>query len=118
MARDIQPASSRAGASVRAFVAALVAAIFWIILAVVFPTRLVPRLVPELAPFAQWVPAIFYALAIWGFVRAARSLQRVAAGRPRLSVSSRPTHLGRAKPAAEDRGMPIIERKPTVQRMR
>lgn len=121
-------------ASAKTFVGHLASALFWIVVAVIFPVRLTPELVPGLAPFAQWAPAVFYALAIWSFIRSARSLQALAAGRRRsasaddrrrsASGDGRPRARGSARPARQDgartadRGMPAIDRKPTVQRMR
>ncbi|MGH6890689.1 MAG: hypothetical protein ACREEP_00360 [Dongiaceae bacterium] len=135
MARNIQSGGG-SEANLKTFVGLLANAIFWIVVAVVFPVRLIPELVLALAPYAQWAPAIFYALAIWSFVRSVRSLQRLATGRrgsasgdgrrrpapaeDRLlsGGSARLAAQGGAKSAASDRGLPPIHRKPTVRRVR
>ena len=77
---------------------------------------------PEFAPYAHWVPILFYVLALWSFLRAIRSLQRLAASRmwtPRIRVSGA---SGSSQPAGGRRSKAgpalAVTRPPTVQRMR
>jgi hypothetical protein len=117
MARNIQsqPGQSQSGrseAGIKSFVGLLANAIFWLVMA-------------ALAPYAPWAPLVFYGLAVLSFVRAVRSLQRTAAGRRFASAKGRPSG-GSTRPADQrgvkatiaDHGLPTIDRRPTVQRMR
>lgn len=121
MAREIQAQSNRSPGGKAAF-GLLMNAIFWFIVAVAVPVEDFLRQIPEIAPFAHWAPFVFYALALWSFIRAIRTLQRLAASRmwtPRIRTAgpgapSRPAggKPGKPNPAA------AITRPPTVQRMR
>jgi len=125
MARKIQSQSSRSEAGLKSFVGLLANAIFWLVMAIVLPIRAILDLAPDLAPYAQWAPMIFYGLAALSFIRAVRTLQRAAAGRRSASAKGRPSG-GSTSPADQrgvkattaDHGLPPIDRKPTVQRMR
>ncbi|HET6161507.1 MAG TPA: hypothetical protein VFE34_24405 [Dongiaceae bacterium] len=128
MARKIQSQSGRSGAGIKTFVGLLANAIFWLVMAVVLPIRAFVEMIPELGPYAHWAPIIFYALALLSFVRAVRSLQRMAAGRPTPSIgpkaagssqAQRPAHAKPApfKSSGSTSGLPIT-RTPTIQRMR
>jgi uncharacterized membrane protein len=128
MARKIQSQSGRSGSGIKTFVGLLANAIFWLVMAFVLPVKAFLDQFPELVPFAPWAPMIFYGLALLGFIRAVRSLQRIAASRQRSAPSAlgrpsggsaSPAGLRGAKPvAAPSHGLPAIVRKPTVQRMR
>lgn len=121
MAREVQAQSNRTDGG-KAVFGLLGNAVFWLIVALAVPVEEFLRGIPEIAPYAPYAPALFYALALWSFVRAIRGLQRLAAGRmsaPRIRVSggsARPQPAGgkraKAAPAA------AIIRPPTVQRMR
>jgi len=124
MARKIQPLSGQAAVSGRAILGLLANAVFWLVMAIVVPIQAFLERIPELAPFAHWAPILFFALALLSFVRAARGLQRLTTGsRPGLNLgrpsggASRPADQRGAKATANTRGMPTIDRKPTVQRM-
>lgn len=125
MARDIQSQSGRSDAGIKSFIGLLANAIFWLVLAIVLPIQAFADKIPALAPVAPWAPLIFYALALLSFVRAVRSLQRAAAGRRFVSAKGRPSG-GATRPADQrgvkatiaDHGLPTIDRRPTVQRMR
>jgi hypothetical protein len=126
MARKIQRQSNRPE-GVKSFVSLLGNAIFWLVVAIVLPIRAITGMFPELEPFAQWFPIFFYGLALLMFVRAVRSLARVTTGGQKpASAQGRPSG-GSASPAgfrgqkavpAPSHGLPTINRKPTVQRMR
>jgi len=126
MARKIQSQSNRPE-GVKAFVGLLANAIFWLVMAVVLPIRAIADIIPALAPYAEWAPFLFYGLALVSFLRAVRSLQKVATTRQKpASAAGRPSG-GSASPAgfrgqkavpAASHGLPAINRKPTVQRMR
>jgi hypothetical protein len=125
MARNIQSQSGRSDAGIKSFVGLLANAIFWLVMAIVLPIRAFVDMVPALAPYAPWAPLVFYGLAVLSFVRAVRSLQRTAAGRRFASAKGRPSG-GSTRPADQrgvkatiaDHGLPTIDRRPTVQRMR
>jgi hypothetical protein len=121
MAREIQSQSNRTQGG-KAVIAQLGNAIFWIVVAMAVPVEEFLRPIPEIAPYAHWAPILFYVLAAWSFLRAIRTLQRVAGSRmwtPRIRVSgssASPQSAGnrraKAGPAA------VVVRSPTVQRMR
>jgi len=126
MARKIQLQSNRPE-GVKSFVGLLGNAIFWLVVAIVLPIRAITGIFPELEPFAHWFPILFYGLALLSFARAIRSLQQAATTRQKpASAQGRPSG-GSASPAgfrgqkavpAANHGLPAINRKPTVQRMR
>ncbi len=124
MARKIQPLSGQPPVSGKAILGLLANAVFWLVMAIVVPIQAFLERIPELAPFAHWAPILFFALALLSFVRAARGLQRLTAGRqPGTDMgrpsggASRPADQRGAKATANTHGMPTIDRKPTVQRM-
>jgi hypothetical protein len=125
MARKIQSLSGGAQASLKSFLGLLVSAIFWLVMAALVPVQAFLDMIPELAPYAPWAPPLFYVLAFWSFVRAVRSLQQLATrgrsasakGRP-SGGSASPTGRGGVKATTADHGLPAIDRRPTVQRMR
>jgi hypothetical protein len=123
MARKIQPQPGRPEAGLRSFLGHLACAIFWLIVAAVLPIRELLGALPELAPHAGVAPILFYALALWSFVRAVRVLHRLAAGRPASPMRPKSPHAAPAKrpdapkPARSASGLPVT-RTPTVQRMR
>ena len=121
MAREIQSQSNRTQGG-KAVLAQLGNALFWVIVAIAVPVEEFLRPIPEVAPYAHWAPILFYLLAAWSFLRAIRTLQRLAAGRmwtPRIRVSgaSDPSQLARSRRA---KAVPtaVVARPPTVQRMR
>lgn len=126
MARKIQLQSVRPEGA-KTFVGLLANAVFWLVMAFVLPIRAIADMVPGLAPYAEWAPFLLYGLALISFLRAARSLQRRATTRQKpASAQGRPSG-GSASPAgfrgqkavpAASHGLPAINRKPTVQRMR
>jgi hypothetical protein len=126
MAREIQSQSNRTQGG-KAVVAQLGNAIFWVVVAVAVPVEEFLRRIPEIAPYAHLAPILFYLLAAWSFLRAIRTLQRVAASRmwtPRIPVSgSSASPQSAGKQSAGNRrakGGPavVVTRPPTVQRMR
>ena len=125
MVRKIQSQSGGSEASIKAFVGLLANAIFWLVMALVLPIKTIVGAFPELVAFAPWAPILFYGLALVSFVRAVRTLQRMAASRATASALGRPSG-GSASPAdlrgvkatPSRHGLPVITRKPTVQRMR
>ncbi len=89
MAREIQSQSNRTQGG-KAVIAQLGNAIFWIVVAIAVPVEEFLRPIPEIAPYAHWAPILFYVLAAWSFLRAIRTLQRVAGSRmwtPRIRVA-------------------------------
>ena len=125
MVRNIQSQSGRSEASIKTFVGLLANAIFWLVMALALPIKAILDLFPALVPFAPWAPLLFYGLALVGFVRAVRTLQRTAAGQKSASALGRPSggaaspaNLRGAKATTSDHGLPVITRKPTVERMR
>ena len=121
MAREIQSQSNRPPSG-KAVLGLLGNAIFWFIVAVAVPVENFLRGIPEAAPFAHWAPFVFYALALWSFIRAMRTLQRLGASRmwtPRIRVAGPATP---AQPAGGKRAKSnpaiTVTRPPTVQRMR
>jgi hypothetical protein len=119
MARQIQSQSNRPLGG-KAVLGQLANAVFWIVVAVAVPVEEFLRPIPEVAPYAHWAPFALYALALWSFLRAIRTLQRLAASRmwtPRIRVAgaapSQPAggKRAKAKPVA-------VTQPPTVQRMR
>jgi hypothetical protein len=121
MAREIQSQSNRAHGG-KAVFGLLGNAVFWLVVALAVPVEEFLRGIPDIAPYAHLAPVLFYALALWSFVRAVRGLQRLAAGRmsaPRIWVSGgsiRPQPAGGKRPKAAPAA--TIIRPPTVQRMR
>ncbi len=120
MAREIQSQSNRPPGG-KAVLGLLANAIFWFIVAVAVPVENFLRQIPEAAPFAHWAPFVFYGLALWSFIRAMRTLQRLGASRmwtPRIRAAGPSTP---AQPAGSKRaktGPIAVTRPPTVQRMR
>ena len=121
----IQSQSGRPEASVKTFVGLLANAIFWLVMALVLPVKAILDAFPALVPFAPWASLLFYGLALVSFARAVRPLQRTAAGRRSVSALGRPSggsaspaNLRGVKASTSNHGLPIINRKPTVQRMR
>jgi hypothetical protein len=115
MARNIQPEANRLRAgSMKTAVGHLGSAIFWLVVAIVFPVRIIPQLLPELAGSVDWLPVVFYGLAIWNFIRFARGLRGLTGG-VRRSVNG-PARKEGGRSTAET---PVVaDRRPTVQRMR
>jgi hypothetical protein len=121
MAREVQPQANRTQGG-KTVLGQLANAAFWLVVAIAVPVEDYLDRIPEAAPYAHWAPLVFYGLALWSFLRAIRSLQRLAASRmwtPRIraagaSPSSQPAGGKRAKTA------PAVAptRVPTVQRMR
>ena len=125
MARKIQSQSPRSGA--KGFGSLLANAVFWLILAIVLPVKAIVGVFPELAPFSPWAPIVLYGLALLSFVRAVLSLRHVAGvwqkpasavGRPSGGSASPAGFRGQKAVPAANHGLPTINRKPTVQRMR
>ena len=121
MAREIQAQSNRTQGG-KAVVAQLGNAVFWVIVAVAVPVEEFLRPIPEIGPYAHWAPILFYVLAAWSFLRAIRTLQRLAASRmwtPRIRVAGATSP---AQPAGSKRAKTgptaAVARPPTVQRMR
>lgn len=121
MPREVQSQSNRAQGG-KAVFGLLGNAVFWLVVAIAVPVEEFLRGIPDIAPYASYAPILFYALALWSFVRAIRGLQRLAsshASTPRLRVSGA---AGKAKPAGGKRAkaasMVAMTRPPTVQRMR
>jgi hypothetical protein len=121
MAREIQSQSSRPQGG-KAVISQLGNAIFWVIVAIAVPVEEFLRPIPEVAPFALWAPILFYVLAAWSFLRAIRTLQRVAATRmwtPRIRVGGATPPAQRAGGRRAKTGPAVaMTRSPTVQRMR
>jgi hypothetical protein len=120
MAREVQAQSTRTEGG-KAVFGLLGNAVFWLVVALAVPVEEILRGIPDIAPYAHLAPVLFYALALWSFVRAIRGLQRLAAGRmsaPRIRVSggTRPQPTGGKRPKAAPAVTMI--RPPTVQRMR
>ena len=121
MAREIQSQSNRPQGG-KAVAGLLANAVFWLAIAIFAPVEAFLREIPEAAPYAHWAPFVFYGLALLSFIRAIRTLQRLAASRmwnPRIRVGAaaappQPAGSKRAKsgPAV------AVTRPPTVQRMR
>ena len=78
--RDIQASHIR-NPGAKAFLGPLIAAVFWVVIAFRFPVERIPDWVPALAPYAGWVTPLFLLLALWAFLRAGRSLVRIANSR-------------------------------------
>ena len=121
MAREIQSQSNRTQGG-KTVLAQLGNAVFWVIVAIAVPVEEFLRPIPEIAPYAHLAPILFYVLAAWSFLRAIRTLQRVAASRmwnPRIQVSGA---SGSTRPAGNKRARNgpavAVTRPPTVQRMR
>jgi len=121
MAREVQSQSNRSQGG-KAVFGLLANAVFWLVVALAVPVGEFLRGIPDIAPYAPFAPLLFYALALWSFVRAILALQRLAAGRtsaPRLRVSGA---ADRSKPAGGKRAKAApaatMTRPPTVQRMR
>lgn len=121
MAREIQSQSNRTQGG-KAVVAQLGNAVFWVVVAIAVPVEEFLRSIPEIAPYAHWAPILFYVLAAWSFLRAIRTLRRVAASRmwtPRIRVSgssASPQAAGNRR--AKGGPAVAVARPPTVQRMR
>ena len=123
MAREIQPQSNRPQGG-KAVIAQLGNAVFWVIVAIAVPVEEFLRPIPEVAPYAHLAPILFYVLAAWSFLRAIRTLQRLAASRmwtPRIRVAggsaSSPAQPSGGKRARNGPSV-VVARPPTVQRMR
>lgn len=117
MARTIQPEANRLRhGGLKTIVGHLGTAIFWLIVAILFPVEVVARLVPQLADRADWLPLVFYGLAIWNFIRFARGVRGLT-GSVRRSVTG-PAGRESAPRAPSSSNLPAIDRRPTVQRMR
>jgi len=120
MAREIQSQSNRPPSG-KAVLGLLGNAIFWFIVAAAVPVENFLRQIPEAASFAHWAPFVFYALALWSFVRAIRTLQRLAASRmwtPRIRTAG-PTTPAQSAGGKRGKSNPaVVTRPPTVQRMR
>jgi hypothetical protein len=121
MAREIQSQTNRTQGG-KAVVAQLGNAVFWVIVAIAVPVEEFLRPIPEVAPYAHWAPILFYLLAAWSFLRAIRTLQRLAASRmwtPRLRVAgaSSPAQPAGGKRAKTGPAV-AVTRPPPVQRMR
>src|SRR4029453_17076852 len=89
MARQIQSQSNRPQGG-KAVLGQGANAGFWLIVAIAVPVEEFLRPIPEIAPYAHWAPFVACFLAAWSFIRAIRSLQRLAASRvwtPRIRVS-------------------------------
>ncbi len=121
MAREIQSQSNRPLGG-KAVLGQLANAVFWVVVAIAVPVEKFLAPFPELAPYAHWAPVLFYLLALWSFLRAIRTLQRLAASRmwtPRIRVSGT---SGSSQPAGSKRTRAgpgaVVARPPTVQRMR
>jgi hypothetical protein len=124
MAREIQSQSNRAQGG-KAVVAQLGNAVFWVVVALAVPVEEFLRPIPEIAPYAHLAPILLYVLAAWSFLRAIRTLQRVAASRmwnPRIQVSGASGASGASRPVGNRRAKTgpaaVVTRPPTVQRMR
>jgi hypothetical protein len=121
MARQIQSQSNRSPGG-KTVLGQLANAVFWVVVAIAVPVEEFLRPFPEFAPYAHWAPILFYVLAVWSFLRAVRTLQRLAASRmwtPRIRVSGA---SGSSQPAGSRRTKAgpalTVTRPPTVQRMR
>jgi hypothetical protein len=119
MARKIQSQPDQPQAGIQAFLRLLANAIFWLVVAIVIPVRAIAEAFPELASYSHWAPKLFYALAFLNFIRAARVLPRLAAGRVSavMGRGAPAQHAGQAGKIATPKGPPVT-RTPTVQRMR
>lgn len=122
MAREIQAQTNRTQGG-KAVLSQLANAVFWVIVAIAVPVEEFLRPIPEIAPYAHWAPILFYALAAWSFVRAIRSLQRLAASRmwtPRIRVAgaSPPARPAAGSKRAKTGPAVAATRPPTVQRLR
>ena len=131
--RDIQASHIR-NPGAKAFLGPLIAAIFWVVIAFRFPVERIPDWVPALAPYAGWVTPLFLVLALWAFLRAGRTLVRIAnsrhahapqgGGLPGKRHDTRPgTRPGTRAGAGTHRGQSQVpgsgpKAAPTVQRMR
>jgi hypothetical protein len=123
MAREIQSQSNRTQGG-KSVVAQLGNAIFWVVVAIAVPVEEFLRGIPEIASYAHIAPILFYVLAGWSFLRAIRTLQRLAASRmwtPRIRVAggaaSSPAQPAGGKRARNGPAV-AVTRPPTVQRMR
>jgi hypothetical protein len=122
MARNVQSQSGRPGTG-RTFLGLLINAIFWLVMATVLPVQAIARAIPEAASLIQWAPMLFYLLALWSFIRAVRTLQRLAGGRartlfrPQASGGAQKQGPAGVKQVKTKTGLPVT-RTPTVQRMR
>lgn len=120
MSRNIQ-ASHVQNPGLKAFLGPLVAAVFWVVIAFRFPVERIPDWVPALAPYAQWMPPLFLVLALWAFLRSARSLIRIANSRhaqaPHIQAP-RGGGLPGKPPGKRQPGQVGPKAAPTVQRMR
>lgn len=122
MARSIQPQANQArGAGVRVFLGLLANAIFWLVVAIAFPVQILSQLVPGLARTVDWLPVVFYGLALLSFIRAVRSLRGLNVSALNVSAPRRrvtPDRPERPKKSDAGRAEPPVSRQPTVQRMR
>jgi len=124
MAREIQSQSNQPPGG-KGVLGQLANALFWVVVAIAVPVEEFLTPFPEFAPYAHWVPILFYVLALWRFLRAIRTLQRVAAScmwNPRIQVSGASGASGASRPVGNRRAKTgpaaVVTRPPTVQRMR
>ena len=119
MAREIQSQSNRSPGG-KTVLGQLANAVFWVVVAIAVPVEEFLTPFPEFAPYAHWAPILFYVLALWSFLRAIRSLQRLAASRmwtPRIRVSGT-SSSGQTAGGKRAKATLVVTRPPTVQRMR
>jgi hypothetical protein len=119
MARQIQSQSNRSPGG-KAVLGQLANAVFWVVVAIAVPVQEFLAPFPEFAPYAHWAPILFYVLALWSFLRAIRSLQRLAASRmwtPRIRLSGT-SSSGQTAGGKRAKATLAVTRPPTVQRMR
>jgi len=117
--RNIQ-ASHVQNPGVKAFLGPLITAVFWVVIAFRFPVERIPDWVPALAPYAGWVTPLFLLLALWAFLRAGRSLVRIANSRHAQAPRGGGLPGARASQRQGQSQVPSSGPKaaPTVQRMR
>jgi hypothetical protein len=119
MAREIQSQSNRSPGG-KTVLGQMANAVFWVVVAIAVPVQEFLAPFPEFAPYAHWAPILFYVLALWSFLRAIRSLQRLAASRmwtPRIRVSGT-SSSGQTAGGKRAKATLVVTRPPTVQRMR
>ena len=119
MAREIQSQSNRSPGG-KTVLGQMANAVFWVVVAIAVPVQEFLAPFPEFAPYAHWAPILFYVLALWSFLRAIRTLQRLAASRmwtPRIRVSGT-SSSGQTAGGKRAKATLVVTRPPTVQRMR